>query len=185
MAAPKPKPKKVNDATQAVRDARAVAKAAGEKYTRKPGGEIKVNAKTQARRLAIAKTKGTKKMPAAQPAIGRESSAPVGKGTRSPGAIDPSKPFKPGPLRTVDPGSSGPTKAYPGPKNIGIDPNKPYRPGPIGPDGRPIRDATTKATAPKKPASGTVPRDPYLGQPVPRGILIPPPPTSPAYKKGG
>jgi hypothetical protein len=49
MAAAKPK---VNAATQAVRDARAVSKAAGVKYVKK--AEVKVNAATQASRVARA-----------------------------------------------------------------------------------------------------------------------------------
>lgn len=58
MAAPKVKP---NAATQAVRDARAVSKAAGERYTRKAGGEIKVNAATQAKRIERATARGAAK----------------------------------------------------------------------------------------------------------------------------
>jgi hypothetical protein len=48
----------VNKATQAVRDARAVSKAAGERYTRKAGGEKSVNAATQAKRLERATVRG-------------------------------------------------------------------------------------------------------------------------------
>jgi len=46
--------KSPNKATQAVRDARAVSKAAGERYTRKAGGEKSVNAATQAKRVTRA-----------------------------------------------------------------------------------------------------------------------------------
>jgi hypothetical protein len=63
----------VNAATQAIRDARAVSAAAGERYVRKAGGEKSVNAATQAKRIERAKArKGAP--PATQPgaALGPE-----------------------------------------------------------------------------------------------------------------
>ena len=48
----------VNKATQAVRDARAVSKAGGERYVRKAGGEKSVNKATQAKRLERATVRG-------------------------------------------------------------------------------------------------------------------------------
>ena len=47
----------VNKATQAVRDARAVASAGGQRYVRKAGGEKSVNKATQAKRLERAKNR--------------------------------------------------------------------------------------------------------------------------------
>ena len=65
----------MNKATQAVRDARAVAKAGGERYVRKAGGEKSVNARTQARRIQIAKGRAATR--AAQPGATTQPGAPT------------------------------------------------------------------------------------------------------------
>lgn len=71
-AAPAKAKSGVNAATQAVRDARAVSKAAGERYVRKAGGEKSVNARTQARRVERATVRGQRK------ATGTPSTSPGG-----------------------------------------------------------------------------------------------------------